>query len=74
MSSPRILLADDDPNLRWVLQTQLEELGFSVQSASDASEAIRMIESEVPSLLLTDLKMPRHVGHGTTSKGPQFES
>ncbi|MCC7175347.1 MAG: sigma-54-dependent Fis family transcriptional regulator [Bryobacterales bacterium] len=58
MTSARILVVDDDENLRWVLQTQLEELGYKVSTACGGAEALAAIQKEPPSLVLTDLKMP----------------
>src|SRR5512133_2685882 len=58
MNPPRILVVDDDNNLRWVLQTQLEEMGYSAVTAADGAAALEAIEKEPPALVLTDLKMP----------------
>jgi len=58
MSSARILVVDDDENLRWVLQTQLEDMGYAVTTAADAQQALAVIEKDPPALVLTDLKMP----------------
>src|SRR5690606_14587440 len=55
-------VADDDDSLRWVLQTQLEEMGYTVSAVSDGMEALAEIEREPPSLVLSDLKMPRLSG------------
>lgn len=54
----RILIVDDDENLRWVLQTQLEDAGFAVDAAPDAAAALELIESLKPQLVITDLRMP----------------
>jgi two-component system NtrC family response regulator len=58
MNPARILVVDDDDNLRWVLQTQLEQMGYVVSTAADAAAALEAIEADPPSLVLTDLKMP----------------
>lgn len=58
MNPPRILVVDDDENLRWVLQTQLEQMGYTVATAADGATAIEAIDKEPPALVLTDLKMP----------------
>lgn len=58
MNPARILVVDDDENLRWVLQTQLEDLGYAVSTAAGGQEAIAAIERDPPALVLTDLKMP----------------
>jgi DNA-binding NtrC family response regulator len=54
----RILLVDDDDNLRWVMQTQLEQMGYAVVTAADGASALAAIDRDPPSLVLTDLKMP----------------
>jgi two-component system NtrC family response regulator len=56
--NPRILVVDDDENLRWVLQTQLEQMGYVVSAAADGAAALEIIDREPPALILTDLKMP----------------
>ncbi len=58
MNPARILVVDDDENLRWVLQTQLEDMGYAVQPAGDGLQAVEAIEQEPPALVLSDLKMP----------------
>ena len=58
MSSARILVVDDDENLRWVLKTQLEDMGYTTSTAMNGEEALAAIEKEPPALILTDLKMP----------------
>jgi two-component system NtrC family response regulator len=58
MNPPRILVVDDDDNLRWVLQTQLEQMGYAAATAADGAAALEAIDKEPPALVLTDLKMP----------------
>ena len=58
MTATRILLVDDDDNLRWVTQTQLEEAGYAVTTAADGETALDAIDRERPELVVTDLKMP----------------
>jgi two-component system NtrC family response regulator len=58
MSRRRILVADDDESLRRVTQMELEELGYTVVTATDGNAALRRLgEAPVP-LAITDLKMP----------------
>lgn len=62
MIPARILLVDDDENLRWVLKTQLEDMGYVISEAADGEQALAAIEKEPPALVLTDLKMPGLTG------------
>jgi DNA-binding NtrC family response regulator len=62
MNPSQILVVDDDDNLRWVLQTQLEQMGYTVTTAADDAEALERIDKDPPALVLTDLKMPRISG------------
>jgi two-component system NtrC family response regulator len=57
MNPARILVVDDDDNLRWVIQTQLEQMGYAATGAASAAAAIEAIEKAPPALVLTDLKM-----------------
>ena len=58
MTKTRILVVDDDDNLRWVLQTQLEDSGYEVATAEDGAVAVAFLQHSRPALVLTDLKMP----------------
>src|SRR6187401_2426923 len=57
-SSARILVADDEPNLRRVLTAILRREGYDVLQAADGSEAIDLL-AEPLDVVITDLKMPR---------------
>lgn len=57
MNRNRVLVVDDDPNLRRVLKMQLAEAGYDVLLAADGEEACRVIEREQPRLVITDLSM-----------------
>ena len=57
MSKERILIADDDPDIRIFLRTSLEEQGFSVVEAENGSEALRLFTEINPELLILDLAM-----------------
>lgn len=57
-----ILLADDDENLRRVLEFQLEEAGYRVFSASDGAEALDLFADNEIDSVITDLRMPKVSG------------
>ncbi|CAN5842713.1 sigma-54 dependent transcriptional regulator [soil metagenome] len=55
----RILIAEDEVNLRVVLQKELERLGYRVQVAPDGEAALRKLEESNVDVLLCDINMPR---------------
>ena len=55
----RILIAEDEANLRLVLQKELERLGYRVQVAPDGEAALRKLEESNVDVLLCDINMPR---------------
>ncbi len=58
----RILIADDEPHIRRILQFLLEQEGFEVQMAEDGEEAWKAVASFQPDLVLLDVMMPRMDG------------
>jgi len=54
----RILIADDEPNIRLLYRNELEEDGYEVILAEDGHQAIRQIERERPDLVVLDIRMP----------------
>jgi len=57
----RILVADDERNLRRVLSAILERGGYEVVEAADGAEALDLLGAEID-VVITDLKMPRTDG------------
>ncbi|HJZ84176.1 MAG TPA: sigma-54 dependent transcriptional regulator [Polyangia bacterium] len=55
---PRVLIADDEANLRRVLGAILEREGYEVLAAADGEEALELMSQDVHTVI-TDLKMPR---------------
>jgi two-component system nitrogen regulation response regulator NtrX len=60
----RILVVDDDPGVRKVLDRILSGAGYAVQKAGDAFQAIEMIDAAPPDAALFDIKMPGMDGLG----------
>src|SRR5580693_3878611 len=58
MAKNRILLVDDDPDIRDVYQIGLEHHGFEVVPAATVNEALNLISTQTFDALLTDLHMP----------------
>ena len=60
----RVLIADDDPQMRRLIRTVLEREGFAVTEAGDGLDALDAVEQAAPDLLLLDMDMPRLDGMG----------
>lgn len=58
MSHNKILIVDDDPNIREVLAVLLSSEGYRVSTAEDGPEALKLQESEKPNLVILDIMMP----------------
>ena len=58
----KILLVDDDPNIRDVIVFALEKAGMKVTSARDGREALELFRSIQPSLVVLDIGMPEMDG------------
>ena len=58
MSAVRILVVEDDPNVRGLLQTLLEVEGYAVVTASDGMDGLGQAAASSPGLVLLDLVMP----------------
>lgn len=55
----RVLVVDDEENLRLVLKTFLKRHGYDVEVAHDGEEALPMIDGFGPDFVITDVRMPR---------------
>lgn len=60
--SQRILVVDDDKQITRLVATYLEKAGFSVLTAYDGENALRMIRHERPDLVVLDLMLPGRDG------------
>ena len=64
----RVLVADDNPDILFLLRTNLDAAGFETLTATDGEIALRLIEKEHPDLLLLDLMMPVLDGWGVLER------
>jgi DNA-binding response OmpR family regulator len=55
----KILIADDSPSIREILKIGLEADGYTVVLAEDGDQALTMVASEKPDLLIMDVMMPK---------------
>ena len=58
MNSGRILVVDDEPQLRRVMRTALTSNGYEVLDARSGEEALHIVRAESPDLILLDMNMP----------------
>jgi CheY-like chemotaxis protein len=58
----RVLVVDDEADVREYLQAALEDHGFLVDTANDGLEAMEAVRRNPPDLISLDLVMPRHSG------------
>src|SRR2546423_11136760 len=58
----RLLVAEDEANLRLVIQKELQRLGFRVDVVPDGEAALRRLEEGNVDVLLSDINMPRMDG------------
>jgi DNA-binding response OmpR family regulator len=62
MSTPSILLVDDDPDFVEIATAILETKQYQVRSAQDPDEGLAKLEEELPDLLILDVMMGRGAG------------
>lgn len=55
---PKLLLADDNPNILSFVQPALEREGYAVVTARDGAEALHQWETQHPALIILDIEMP----------------
>jgi two-component system phosphate regulon response regulator PhoB len=59
----RVLVAEDEPDLRVLLQEHLAQQGYEVLLAEDGVRAMQMIHESRPDLIILDYAMPRMTGY-----------
>lgn len=59
----QLLLVDDEPGLREAVQAYLQDSGFVVRVARDATEGLEMAQQLTPDLVISDIMMPKVDGY-----------
>ncbi len=59
----RILIVEDDPSIRRILRLQLEAAGYEVLDAEEGAAGLKLLETEMPDLVLLDMMMPNMDGN-----------
>src|SRR3954454_12955963 len=70
MNAParRILVVDDDEDIRGLSRTLLERAGYLVDAAADGKAALRQFYATTPDLVILDVTMPELDGWGTLER------
>ena len=64
MKAAKILVVDDELNMRLVLKAMVKKEGYDVVTAADGLEALKILKEEKFAVVATDLKMPGLDGMG----------
>jgi len=68
MSRGRILIVDDDEDVRGLVRELLERAGHTVREAEDGREALKMLYDARPDLIVLDIAMPELDGWSTLER------
>jgi CheY-like chemotaxis protein len=68
LSGLRVLVVDDDTDIRAMMRAVLARRGAAVVEAGSVQEALAAIEAEVPDVVLSDLQMPGEDGYGLLAR------
>ncbi len=68
MSAGKVLVVDDEPEVRLVLSEFLESRGFAVAAAASGAAALAMVDEVKPNVVLLDVTMPQMDGIETLKR------
>ncbi len=68
MSTKKILIVDDEPNIVMSLEYAFKKKNFEVFIARDGTEALEIAGQETPNVILLDIMMPKMDGYETLKK------
>lgn len=68
MKTPRVLVVDDEKNIRDLLEAGLKFAGFSVYSVGNGTEAVAVAEKAKPDIIVLDVMLPDQSGFSVTQK------
>jgi len=68
MENIKVLIVDDEPNIRDLLATSLKFAGFAIQAVGTGSAAVQAAEADTPDIILMDVMLPDMNGFSVTKK------
>ncbi|MFW6161610.1 MAG: response regulator, partial [Planctomycetota bacterium] len=74
MDSKRILVVDDEPRVREMIEFRLRQYGYDVLQAADGREALNVASEQQPDLVLLDVMVPELDGFQVCSRLKQNEA
>ena len=74
VETPRLLITDDDADLRETLQQAFEPRGFRTLAAANGEEALQIVRRETVHVVLLDMHMPKLSGLETLRLVKQFRA
>ncbi len=70
----KILIVDDDPEIRAAIDHALQAEGALTQTCGDGNSAVRIVESDPPDLVVLDMMLPKRSGFLVLEKIKKFDS
>ncbi|MCB1845801.1 MAG: response regulator, partial [Halieaceae bacterium] len=54
----KVWIVDDDSSIRWVLERALSQAGIDNESFADGDQLLQRMESDLPDVIISDIRMP----------------
>jgi CheY-like chemotaxis protein len=69
---PTILVVDDEPGIRTMIQFELSQQGYDILTAESGAKALEILNGRTVNLILTDMRMPQMDGLELVSRVRQI--
>jgi len=63
VTTKKILVVDDEPDISKLIKARMESAGYSVFTAFDGAEALKAVKENMPDLILLDVMLPKMDGY-----------